>query len=42
METIVLGIAFGFAAIISFIAIRKLGTFLDKMKDEEDREHKEE
>ena len=42
METVVLGVAFGIAIIIGFIAIRKLGIFLDQTADENKKEHKEE
>lgn len=42
METVVLGVAFGIAIITGFIAIRKLGIFLDQTADENRKEHKEE
>lgn len=42
METVVLGVAFGIAIVIGFIAIRKLGIFLDQTADENKKEHKEE
>lgn len=40
METVVLGVAFGIAIVIGFIAIRKLGIFLDQTENK--KEHKEE
>ena len=42
METVVLGVAFGIAIVPGFIAIRKLGIFLDQTADENKKEHKEE
>ena len=42
METVVLGVAFGIAIVTGFIAIRKLGIFLDPTADENKKEHKEE
>lgn len=41
METVVLGVAFGIAIVTGFIAIRKLGIFLDQIADENRKEHKE-
>ena len=42
METVVLGVAIGIAIVTGFIAIRKLGIFLDQTADENKKEHKEE
>ena len=42
METVVLGVAFGIAIVTGFIAIRKLGIFLDQTADENKKGHKEE
>ena len=41
METVVLGVAFGIAIVTGFIAIRKLGIFLDQTADENRKDHKE-
>lgn len=42
METVALGMAFGIAIVTGFIAIRKLGIFLDQTADENKKKHKEE